>query len=95
MGTPLQEKLASLPPERRSRIRAETANLQAAYKTLKDLRLAQDMTQAHLAKQLGDKAVIRSLVLKNFTAFSDARLDFAKGLNVIVGEKRDGQDASA
>ena len=57
MGTPLQEKLASLPPERRSRIRAETANLQATYETLKDLRRAQDMTQAHLAKQLGKSQV--------------------------------------
>ena len=57
MGTSLQEKLASLPSERRSRIKAETTNLQAAYKTLKDLRLAQDMTQAHLAKQLGKSQV--------------------------------------
>ena len=57
MGTSLQEKLASLPPERRSRIKAETANLHAAYKTLKDLRRAQDMTQAHLAKQPGKSQV--------------------------------------
>ena len=35
--------------------------------------------------------MIRSLVLKNFTAFSDARLDFAKGLNVIVGENATGK----
>lgn len=31
MGTTLQEKLASLPPERRARIKAETTRLQAAY----------------------------------------------------------------
>lgn len=57
MGTTLQEKMASLPPERRARIEAETARLQAAYMTLKDLRRAQDMTQAHLAKQLGKSQV--------------------------------------
>ena len=52
MGTTLQEKLAALPPERQARIKAETAQLQATYMTLKDLRRAQDMTQAHLAKHL-------------------------------------------
>ena len=57
MGTTLQEKMASLPPERRARIETETARLQAAYMTLKDLRRAQDMTQAHLAKQLGKSQV--------------------------------------
>lgn len=53
MGTTLQEKIASLPPERQARIRAETAYLQATYMILKDLRRAHDMTQAHLAKQPG------------------------------------------
>ena len=57
MGTTLQEKMASLPPERQARIKAETARLQAAYMTLKDLRRAQDMTQAHLARQLGKSQV--------------------------------------
>ena len=57
MGTTLQEKLASLSPERQARITAETARLQAAYMTLKDLRRAQDMTQAHLARQLGKSQV--------------------------------------
>ena len=57
MGTTLQEKLASLPPERRARIKAETVQLQAVYMTLKDLRRAKDMTQAHLAKQLGKSQV--------------------------------------
>ncbi len=40
MGTSLQEKIASLPPERQARIKAETAHLQATYMTLKDLRRA-------------------------------------------------------
>ena len=55
MGTSLQEKIASLPPERKARIKAETAHLQATYMTLKDLRRAHDMTQVHLAKQPGQK----------------------------------------
>lgn len=50
MGTTLQDKLASLPSARQVRIRAETARLQAAYMTLKDLRRAQDMTQAHMSR---------------------------------------------
>ena len=57
MGTSLQEKMASLPSERQTRIKAETAQLQAAYMALKELRRAQDMTQAHLAKQLGKSQV--------------------------------------
>ena len=55
MGTSLQEKIASLPPERQAQIKAETAHLQATYMTLKDLRRAHDMTQAHLAKQPGKR----------------------------------------
>ena len=57
MGKTLQEKLASLPPERQARIKAETAQLQAVYMTLKELRRAKDMTQAHLANQLGKSQV--------------------------------------
>ena len=57
MGTSLQEKIASLPSERQARIKDETAHLQATYMTLKDLRRAHDMTQAHLAKQLGKSQV--------------------------------------
>ena len=53
MGTSLQQKIASLPPERQARIKSETAHLQATYMTLKDLRRVHDMTQAHLVKQLG------------------------------------------
>ena len=53
MGASLQEKIASLPPERQARIKAETAHLQAIYMTLKELRRAPDVTQAHLAKQPG------------------------------------------
>ena len=35
--------------------------------------------------------MIRSLEVKNFTAFSEAQFDFAKGLNVIVGENATGK----
>ncbi|HUX68382.1 MAG TPA: AAA family ATPase [Streptosporangiaceae bacterium] len=34
---------------------------------------------------------LQSLELKNFTAFAEARLDFAKGLNVLVGENATGK----
>ena len=37
------------------------------------------------------EAVLKSLKVKNFTAFPAARLDFAKGLNVIVGENGTGK----
>ena len=35
--------------------------------------------------------VLRSLEVRNFTAFPKARLDFAKGLNVIIGENGTGK----
>ena len=35
--------------------------------------------------------MIRSLKVKNFTAFPEAHLDFAEGLNVIVGENATGK----
>ena len=35
--------------------------------------------------------MLRSLEVRNFTAFPEARLDFAKGLNVIVGENGTGK----
>ena len=37
------------------------------------------------------EAVLRSLEIKNFTAFPEARLGFAEGLNVIVGENGTGK----
>ena len=38
-----------------------------------------------------EEAVLRSLEVRNFTAFPGARLDFAKGLNVIIGENGTGK----
>ena len=35
--------------------------------------------------------MLRSLTVSNFTAFSDARLEFSQGLNVIVGENGTGK----
>jgi AAA15 family ATPase/GTPase len=34
--------------------------------------------------------MLESLILRNFTAFSDAEFNFADGLNVIVGENGTG-----
>ena len=38
-----------------------------------------------------EEAVLRSLEVRNFTAFPKARLDFAEGLNVIIGENGTGK----
>lgn len=38
-----------------------------------------------------EEAVLRSLEVRNFTAFPKARLDFAKGLNIIIGENGTGK----
>jgi transcriptional regulator with XRE-family HTH domain len=57
MGTSLQDKLATLSPDRQARIKAETARLQADYMTLQDLRKAREMTQVRLAELLGKKQV--------------------------------------
>ena len=37
------------------------------------------------------EAVLKSLEVRNFTAFQEARLDFAEGLNVIIGENGTGK----
>ena len=37
------------------------------------------------------EAVLKTLEVKNFTAFPEARLDFAEGLNVIIGENGTGK----
>ena len=38
-----------------------------------------------------EAAVLKSLEVKNFTAFPEAQLEFAKGLNVIIGENGTGK----
>jgi DNA-binding XRE family transcriptional regulator len=57
MGTSLKEKMAALAPERRERIEAETARLQAEYMTMQDLRKAREMTQVRMAEILGKSQV--------------------------------------
>ena len=37
------------------------------------------------------EAVLKTLEVKNFTAFPEAQLDFAEGLNVIIGENGTGK----
>ncbi len=53
MPTTLTEKMARLPPGRRSRIEAETDRLHREYLTLRQLREARRLTQARLAETLG------------------------------------------
>lgn len=64
MTTSLQEKMATLPPERQQWIRAETARLQAAYLTLQEVRKARAMTQVRLAELLGKSQVTIAQVEK-------------------------------
>ena len=35
--------------------------------------------------------MLKTLAVKNFTAFPEAQLDFAEGLNVIIGENGTGK----
>jgi len=57
MGTTLEDKIASLSPERRAAIEVEANRLQAEYKTLQDLRKARKLTQNQLAELLGKSQV--------------------------------------
>lgn len=51
----LNEKLAPLNPQRRSKIEDEAARLHAEYLTLQELRKARELTQVQLAEALGIK----------------------------------------
>lgn len=53
MARTLQEKVASLNPARRARIKAEADRLHTEYLTLQELRKAKELTQAQLAETLG------------------------------------------
>ena len=53
MARSLQEKLATLTPERRARIEAEADRLHGEYLTLRELRKARELTQVQLARTLG------------------------------------------
>lgn len=57
MGTSLQDKMASLAPERQKRIKAETRRLHAEYMTMQDVRKAREMTQVRMAEILGKSQV--------------------------------------
>lgn len=53
MATTLQEKLATLAPERRKKIEAEADRLCAEHLTLQEFRKAKEMTQVQLTETLG------------------------------------------
>jgi transcriptional regulator with XRE-family HTH domain len=53
MARSLQDKLATLDPDRRARIEAEAEKLHTEYLTLQELRKARDLTQVQLATTLG------------------------------------------
>jgi hypothetical protein len=55
MAVSLEEKLESLPRDRRAKVEARAAELIAEELTLRDLRRAFDQTQVRLARQMGVK----------------------------------------
>jgi transcriptional regulator with XRE-family HTH domain len=55
MGKAYEELMAELTPERRKRVESRAADLIAEEKTLRDLRQARQLTQQHMAKELGVK----------------------------------------
>ncbi len=61
MGTPLKNKIASLPPQRQAKIKAMADELIAEEMTLRALRQARQLTQLQVAEQLniGQEAVSR------------------------------------
>ena len=53
MASTLKDKMAALPPARRQRVEAMTAELAAEERSLRDLRQALALTQEHVAEALG------------------------------------------
>jgi transcriptional regulator with XRE-family HTH domain len=56
-AVPLDEVMASLPPERQARIKARAAALIAEEMALRDLRRARRVTQEQVAERLGGRQV--------------------------------------
>lgn len=81
MGTTLEEQLAKLAPERRSRIEAEAERLHAEYLSLKDLRRAKELTQVQLAELLG----IRQATVAQLEKRSDLLLSTLRGYVEAMG----------
>lgn len=57
MGTKLADKIASLSPDHRAEVEAESERLRAEYLTLQGLRKARELTQVQLAETLGQRQV--------------------------------------
>jgi DNA-binding XRE family transcriptional regulator len=55
MGKTYEELMAGLKPARRARVTARAANLLAAEKSLRELRMARQLTQQGMARKLGVK----------------------------------------
>lgn len=85
MGRTLEEKLATLPAERRAKIAARTAELIAEEKSLSELRRARSLTQKSLAKKLGvgqesiskleSRSDLMLSTLRNYVEAMGGRLD--------------------
>jgi DNA-binding XRE family transcriptional regulator len=83
MATSLKKKLSQLAPERRARIEAETQRLHAEYRTLGQLRKAQELTQEQLARTLG----IRQATVAQMEKRSDLMLSTLRSYIEAMGGK--------
>ena len=84
MGSSLQDKMASLSPERQARIREETARLQAEYMTIQDLRKARELTQTRLGELLGKNQVTIAQMEKRHHLRMDASHRAGRGAVPIL-----------
>lgn len=81
MARTLREKLATLDPARRERVEAEADRLHAEYLSLRDLRKARELTQTHLADQLG----VQQATVAKYERQSDLLLSTLKGYVQAMG----------
>ncbi|MGQ0565604.1 MAG: helix-turn-helix domain-containing protein [Gemmobacter sp.] len=77
----LQDKLATLDPDRRARIEAEAEKLHTEYLTLRELRKARDLTQVQLAETLG----IQQATVAKYERQSDILLSTLTGYVRAMG----------
>lgn len=70
MGTPVEEIMKGLPPERQKRIQAQADSYIKEYRTLQELRKAMDLTQSEIADRQG----VRQVNISNLEKRSDMLL---------------------
>ena len=83
MARSLQDKLATLDPDRRARIEVEAARLHTEYLTLRELRKAKALTQVQLAETLG----IQQATVAKYERQSDLLLSTLSSYVAAMGGK--------